>query len=104
MNEDLRMSRRGLIVGAAVAMVHQMEVGHITATRSAQCYVDDAPVWTAFSHLSEAIRLGKAPPEGCLEELPHFVVDGLALLRQSMRVGYDEWFSIFPWLDFQVCG
>lgn len=93
---EYQVGRKSLIIGAAMAVVHQIEQGVISRDRAAGWFDDGHQKWKDYAHLQECMFQGKSPD---IERLPEFCRDGLAHLRQIMRVDYDEWFEIFPWLE-----
>lgn len=93
------VTREALIIGAALAVIHQIEMGEIAQRRSAGTFDEDSPLWGHFKQLHDTIIQGGTPDPDLLEKFPAQVIDGLAHLRQSMRVDYDEWFPVFPWLE-----
>lgn len=84
-----------LLVGAAIAVIHQIEVGEISREQAAGHYDPAHEKWSEYKKLMADIKYKHVPEPRCV---PVKVRDALAHLRQSMRVTYDEWFETFPWL------
>lgn len=89
-------TRKTLIIGAAVAVIHQIKLGVISRDRAAGWYDPDHQKWKNYKYMQECVYKGRTPDN---DRIPEFCIDALAHLRQSMRVDYDEWFAVFPWLE-----
>ena len=93
------LKRKALIIGAALAVLHQIEIGDINTHRAAGYYDPDAVRWDDIKQLQVAVRLGVSPDHEILMRLSSIYVDCFAHLRQTMRVSYEEWYKVFPWLE-----
>lgn len=89
-------TRKTMIIGAALAVVHHIEIGEINQDRAHGWYNADDLKWADFKHLQDSILHGLSPD---MRRVNPRCKDAMAHLRQSMRIDYDEWFSVFPWLD-----
>lgn len=89
--------RKSLIIGAANAVLHQIHAGMIAVDRVNRVWDPDNVKYKHIRHLMDCIVTGKVPEKDALTYVQW--TDALAHLQQSMRVPYDEWFEIFPWLD-----